>query len=399
MLLKNKVLVLSEQWYPEGTGGILASHLIAKILQSMRFKLTVVHGTGKPTKVKGINYIYADSLSVRNKQKLWLNCLVLARKRWLLRLISNSDVVYIPRYCYPLIPVAKRFGKRVVVHLHDYQPVSYNAIVMKNGDRMVPKGFRDTIKLEILQHGNVSKALGTLTSPAIRFCRLWLKEADVIICVSKRQAELIGKLAPELMNKLKVVYNPLLDIPFVEKNLDAPTFLYLGGDSYFKGFHLFLKASKVIKRNYPNAKFLITRDLRNANKALVIKFNVLFNSLYSLLGHLTYEEVFKLHSVSYALLFPSIWEEPLPYAVVESMLAGTIPIASIVGGVPEIVTGTFAERMLFDVGNVKKMVDRIEFVSSLSKEELINIGTELRENILEKFSSEKIKRQLFAVFE
>ena len=44
-----------------------------------------------------------------------------------------------------------------------------------------------------------------------------------------------------------------------------------------------------------------------------------------------------LHSRAYALLSPSIWEEPLPYVVIKSMLMGTIPIAARTGGVPEVV--------------------------------------------------------------
>ena len=44
-----------------------------------------------------------------------------------------------------------------------------------------------------------------------------------------------------------------------------------------------------------------------------------------------------IHFITYALLFTSIWEGPLPYVVMESMLARTLPISSKVGGVPEIV--------------------------------------------------------------
>jgi glycosyltransferase involved in cell wall biosynthesis len=39
---------------------------------------------------------------------------------------------------------------------------------------------------------------------------------------------------------------------------------------------------------------------------------------------LLHEEVVKLH----VLLFSSIWEESLPHAVIESMLMGTIPVAT-----------------------------------------------------------------------
>jgi len=59
-----------------------------------------------------------------------------------------------------------------------------------------------------------------------------------------------------------------------------------------------------------------------------------------LLGRISHDNVLKLHAQAWALLFPSILEEPLPYAVVEALMAGTIPVAFAVGGVPEIVEGT-----------------------------------------------------------
>lgn len=123
-----KILVVSEMYWPEGSGGILATHLVVKTLKSPPgFELTAVHGSSKPDAVNGVRYIYPGLLSARDKFRLWLNCLRLAREGWFLDLLKQHDVLYIPKYCYPLIPVAKRLGKRVVVHLHDYQPISYNA--------------------------------------------------------------------------------------------------------------------------------------------------------------------------------------------------------------------------------------------------------------------------------
>ncbi|MEM2704216.1 MAG: glycosyltransferase [Candidatus Bathyarchaeia archaeon] len=124
----------------------------------------------------------------------------------------------------------------------------------------------------------------------------------------------------------------------MRRGLSDPTFLSLGGDSYVKGFHIFIRASQeIVKRNYYGAKFLITRNLRDTNKLLIERLNSISKSnVYSLLGYLPHEEVLKIHSRSHTLLFPSIWEEPLPYAVLETMLAGTIPIAPKVGRVPEI---------------------------------------------------------------
>jgi len=113
----NKVLIVSERWWPDGTGGVLASHLIARLLRDAGFELTVFHGTREPEKLSGVRYIYTSLLSVRDKHRLWLNCSISARKYWFRKLISRSDVAYIPRYCYLLIPAAKRLSKRVCLVL------------------------------------------------------------------------------------------------------------------------------------------------------------------------------------------------------------------------------------------------------------------------------------------
>ncbi len=81
--------------------GVLTSRLIAMLLRNAEFKLIVVHGTREPEKFSGVRYVYSNLLSVRDKRdkhRLWLNCSILARKHWFRKLVSSSDVVYIPRY-------------------------------------------------------------------------------------------------------------------------------------------------------------------------------------------------------------------------------------------------------------------------------------------------------------
>ncbi|MEM3490007.1 MAG: glycosyltransferase family 4 protein [Nitrososphaerota archaeon] len=396
MHVRNKVVVVSERWWPDGSGGVLASHLIARLLRDAGFKLMVVHGTRAPVRLNGVRYVYSVLLNVRDKHRLWLNCSILAREHWFLRLIGDSDVVYIPRYCYPLIPVAKRFGKRVMVHLHDYQPISYNSVVFSE---QTMRSRVNAISFEILEHGSIARTLlAGFTYPMNRLCRMWLREADGIICVSRRQAEIIGNRALELARKLRVIYNPLLDMHTIKKSLGNPTFLYLGGDSYVKGFRIFLRAShEVLKRNL-NVRFLLAGGFKDVNRLIIEKLNMRLNGVYNLLGYLKHEEVSKLYSTSYALLFPSICEEPFPYAVMESMAVGTLPIASRVGGVPEILDGTLVEGMMCEPGDVNGFAERMEYVLSMDKEQLKDIGLSLREAVLKKFNYESIRNELMKAF-
>jgi glycosyltransferase involved in cell wall biosynthesis len=93
------------------------------------------------------------------------------------------------------------------------------------------------------------------------------------------------------------------------------------------------------------------------------------------LGRLPYSEYLKLHERAWGLLFPSTWEEPLPYAVVESALLGTVPVASRVGGVPEIVEGTPAEEYLFAPGSAEEFAERMEALTRALNAE--NIGVDI----------------------
>ena len=395
------ILIISEQWWPEGTGGNLASHLIARILRGAGFKLTIIHGSKQPECIKGVDYVYTDLLSARNKHRLWLTCSILSKQVWFRKVVRRCDVVYIPRYCYPLIPHVKKLGKKVIVHLHDYQPISYNAVVFNDEERS-NFDLSNIIRFEVLEHGSTLRAiLGMLTAPVSGLCRLWLSEADAVICVSRRQAKIISNRAHQLAHKIKVVYNPLPETPPVEKKFENTTFTYTGGGSYIKGFHIFIKASLNVLKHGNNVSCMLTgglRGFRNQHMKLLEKLNDSLTGSFRLLGHLPYEDVLKLYSRSHAVLVPSIWEEPLPYVVMEAMVMGAIPIASRIGGIPEIVKGTYAERMMFTPGNSNEMADRMGEVLSLSKDQLVDIGCKLREVALRRFNNEIIKRQLLKVF-
>ncbi|AFL66429.1 hypothetical protein [Desulfurococcus amylolyticus] len=43
-------------------------------------------------------------------------------------MVKKTDIVYILKFLYPIIPIAKDMEKKVVDHLHDYILVSYTAV-------------------------------------------------------------------------------------------------------------------------------------------------------------------------------------------------------------------------------------------------------------------------------
>jgi len=108
--------------------------------------------------------------------------------------------------------------------------------------------------------------------------------------------------------------------------------------------------------------------------------------------------VLKLHTQAWALLFPSIVEEPLPYAVVEALMAGTIPVAFAVSGVPEIAEGTAAERFLCNPSDVECFVQRLEAITALMPNDIAEIGLKTRKLLLSKFNSELLREKIIKIF-
>jgi glycosyltransferase involved in cell wall biosynthesis len=80
------------------------------------------------------------------------------------------------------------------------------------------------------------------------------------------------------------------------------------------------------------------------------------------------------------------------------MLAGTIPVASRVGGVPEIIRGSPAEEYLFTPGDTNEFIDRIKKLLSQSKRDITDIGMKLREHILRLLNEERIESKLTSLF-
>jgi len=393
-----KILVVTEKYWPEGGGGTLATHLIVKLLASNNFKISLLTGTKQLEKIAFVKHIYIPQLNVSNKVKLWISCMILMKVSWFKKLLKNHDVIYIPRYCYPIIRLAKQLEKKVIVHLHDYQPISWTAAVFNSKISNINQ-FKEILLYETLQHNSI---LRTVISPTLseinRLVPFWLEYADEIIVVSKKQAKILLAVLPQFRNKLKVIYNPLPSLIPLPKKIREPIFLYLGGDSYVKGFYILLSAIQRFFEKMHGIKFLLAGTCGAKAVKLIRKLSSKSGIPIKILGPIPYREVLKLYPVSWASIFSSIIEEPLPYTVMESMFMETIPIASAVGGVPEIVENSIAKRYLFNPGSVDELADRILEVSSMTCDELIDMGYKLREHVIKLFNNERIQRKYLDIF-
>jgi glycosyltransferase involved in cell wall biosynthesis len=359
-----RILVVIPTYWPEGSGGTLATHLIIKLLSQTRsFDITVLTGTRNPEAVPGVRFI-VDPF-VRSLEKRF-SIPRLVKNRYG-KLIEKHDVIYTV-YAYPFIPVAKKLGKRVIVHLHDYRPVSPSSVILANQaenptlsklalDSFKVKWFeRKALKSLFLNIGEV------LRTPLIA---KWVSEADTIIAVSRRHAELLARVLPSLRDKLMVVYNPPPPIPRIKREPDEiPTFLYVGGESYLKGFYVLMKAIEMALREGIKAKFIFTNRYSNQAQRVISRINKTYGHSIYLTGRIPYTEVLNLYRKAWALLFPSIWEEPFPYAVMEAILTQVIPLSSEVGGVSEIIVSDKLRKFMVKPNSPEMLCEKIADISS-----------------------------------
>jgi len=390
-----RLVVFTKLFWPEGTGGELATYTIVRDILSRHFDVTVVSGTKSPAPdvLKCCRYIYWGALRSRLKPAEWLR--VFANSRDVKKLVEGADVVYITFHSLlPLAMVAKAVkpGVKVVVHLHNYQPLTFTSVVLAGRG---PDLATDVV-VELGESGSLLRAVASGLGHYVNVLnRVALLYADRVICVSKRQCELVEKYVPEVRGKATVVYNPLPPMPDVEKRPDEmPTVLYVGGGSFIKGFHIAVETlAKVLASHNARAYVTAGRSMRFEQARLLEKLSKKFGERLVVLGRIPREELLRLYSRAWALLFPSINEEPLPYGVLEAVAMGTIPVAFRVGGVPEIVEGTPAEEFLCDDLNLNCLTAKMEHVLTLSRDEIITIATKLSE-VRHKFCMKELGRGL-----
>jgi glycosyltransferase involved in cell wall biosynthesis len=229
--------------------------------------------------------------------------------------------------------------------------------------------MRSDLLVELYENGSLLRALvsGSLNISQTLYW-LALLYSDAVIFVVRRQLELIRKYGVRLpLRRAEVIYNPPPSVEVRKALGEAPAFIYVGGGSFIKGFHVLLKALPSLVRLGARVRlFGSYRDFQVRNRYV------------ELVGKVPHGVVMRAHEDAWGLLFPSINEEPLPYAVVEAALAGTVPIAARVGGVPEILSGTGAERFMFRAGDAEDLVGRVEELIGLGVEGVMEVGEEVK---------------------
>ncbi|MBD2778479.1 glycosyltransferase family 4 protein [Iningainema tapete] len=200
------------------------------------------------------------------------------------------------------------------------------------------------------------------------------------------------------------VYKPTTDFVLTRKEWNLPPDIkvisYVGRLDKEKGVETLIKAFAILQKSHANTKLLIAgkslfqgdkyrQTLEQLGTELGIKDNVTF------LGHVT--NTTSLYQVSDVTVLPSLWSEPFPRSVLESMACGTPVVASRIGGIPESLTGEF-QNGLCESGNEQDLSDTLNRIITWRDKDPL-LGDRCREHIVSKFSLDKMVAHVEKVLE
>jgi len=217
--------------------------------------------------------------------------------------------------------------------------------------------------------------------------------ADALIFVSHAHRDLFMRHLRAVLGssvpRSYVIYNPIPEVRYGEpREMNVG---YFGGLSPLKGYHILLRAWARVFRKHRNRMLFMTKMGKLAGSCILRRMNAYAYERLEL------SELEKLWSRIGVVVFPSIWQEPLPYVVIETLLHGRPLIASRVGGVPEIV-GDAPGVKLVPPNNVDALADALDWALSMDKQDAMELGLRNRGHALKRFGDERSVRKLIEVF-
>lgn len=233
-----------------------------------------------------------------------------------------------------------------------------------------------------------------------RWCyRHVLKKVDAVICVSAYIQQAAIRTFPEHADKFNVLFNATdIDIfkPYGELakanakallNLSkvTPFILYVGRLTQEKGVDVLIQAFHHVLQDHPQAKLVIAGSsfFEGAAKtayqqslqqlALPIADHIIFT------GFIPHQQLKYLYAAAHVVVVPSVWQDPCPLVVLETMASGTCIVASKVGGVPEVVehgvngilvTPNHAEELAYAIIDVLQYPDKAQKMAYAARQKV-----------------------------
>ncbi|MFA7377438.1 MAG: glycosyltransferase, partial [Patescibacteria group bacterium] len=263
-----------------------------------------------------------------------------------------------------ILDVAKKYKIPVVMHLHDYKLICPNYQLFCRGqiceackkDKYFNCVYRRCFK------NSLSQSLLAALEMTIhhKWLKIYKKNISLFIAPSNFMKNKVVEYGWD-EKKIRVVYNSFsASLSASQEELrskkEGDYLFYFGRLSSEKGLSTLIKAATLSKQNLKIAGVgPCYEDLKQLAVSL--------NAPVEFLGFKTGDRLKKLIMEAQAVVLPSIWYENMPLSLLEALSLKTIVIASLQGGMPEIIKPGY-NGFLFEAGNVNDLTTKIKELSN-----------------------------------
>ena len=282
--------------------------------------------------------IYVNPMNVPG---LKTTSFMLRANRKLKQLKDDFDIVhYTNDYC-GFGMSRQQIGRSVLATIHHTHSLEASSV-----SPYIDRGFVTSIRFSIAE------------SLLRKMERSTLKNADMVVAVSRFTAENALSIYPFLKDKLRIVLNAVDEVRFnpniasvelrarlgLEKN---PIILYVGRLAASKGLKFLIEALKEVVAIIPNSKLLLIGTGSNeAEQSIISLIHKLdLETSVVLLGAVSAEDLPKAYSASDVVVLPSL-VEGFGLVLLEGMASGKPVVATKLGPTEEIISDGVEGRLV-----------------------------------------------------
>lgn len=246
-----------------------------------------------------------------------------------------------------------------------------------------------------------SKEGGTIEPPAQRILIFMMRHfADAVVVVSDFVGKTIERKDSRLSAKIYLLHNGL-DIQRIRQSRinryegGEPLILSYGTLSSRKGFDVGIEAIAFLKHVFGiQARYQIIGDGPHRADLLRLIDKKGLSDQIEVLGF--QDKVHKYVAQADIVLIPSVWEDPLPLVVIESMANSKVIVASKSGGITEMISDQ-KEGFIVPKNNPKKIAERIIYIIN-HPEEANKVADRAYKRVREDFTIERMALQLVKIY-
>jgi glycosyltransferase involved in cell wall biosynthesis len=275
----------------------------------------------------------------------------------------RPDIIHVHNFIPLVSPsvffVAKKFNIPIILTLHNYRLICPSATLVYKG-KIYERSIKTFFPLDAILKGVYRNSILETAAIAImvtlhNLIGTWRNKVDFFIALSnfaKEKFKTSALAIPEELLAVKSNFVPDFGVGHSERDNDL---LFVGRLVEEKGIRVLLKAAALLP-------FKLTIIGDGPMRKLVVKA-ASTNPNIHYLGFQDKVTIARHMKKCKALIFPSIWYEGFPLAILEAFSTGTLVIASRLGAMAEIIEDR-VNGLLFETGNEKALVDKIVEVNA-----------------------------------